>query len=53
MALSTMGAFAQFEAGKTYVAASMSGLGLSYSKQAKVNFNLRATAGQLLADIYQ
>lgn len=50
MALTTMTAFAQFEAGKTYVAASMSGLGLSYSKQAKVNFNMRATAGQLLAD---
>ncbi len=50
MALTTMSAFAQFEAGKSYVAASMSGLGLSYSKQAKVNFNLQARAGHLLAD---
>ena len=50
MALTAMGAFAQFEAGKTYVATSMSGLGLSYSKNDKVNLNLRATAGQLLAD---
>lgn len=50
LALSTMTAFAQFEAGKSYVAASVSGLGLNYSKQAKVNFNMRATAGQLLAD---
>ena len=50
MALTTMSAFAQFEAGKSYVAASMTGLGLSYSKQAKVNFNLNATAGHLLAD---
>lgn len=50
MALTTMTAFAQFEAGKSYVAASMSGLGLSYSKQAKVNFHMNALAGHLFAD---
>ena len=50
MALSTLTASAQFEVGKNYIGASVSGLGLSYSKQAKVNFDLSATAGRLLAE---
>ncbi len=50
MALVTMSASAQFEGGKTYIGASMSGLGLSYSKQAKVNFDLTGTVGRFIVD---
>lgn len=50
LALTTMSAFAQFEAGRNYIGASLSGIGLSYSKQAKVNLNMSLTAGRMLAD---
>lgn len=42
-------AFAQFEAGKSYVNVSTSGLGLSYSKTEKARFDLAATGGYFLA----
>ena len=50
MALTTLTASAQFEAGKNYIGASVSGLGLSYNKESKVNFGIALTAGRLLAD---
>lgn len=50
MALTALTASAQFEAGKNYIGASVSGLGLSYNKESKVCFDISATAGRLLAD---
>ena len=45
MSLLAVTANAQFEAGKKYLNASTTGLGLSYSKNEKVRFNIDATAG--------
>ncbi|MBR3514611.1 MAG: outer membrane beta-barrel protein [Bacteroidaceae bacterium] len=50
LALCTLSANAQFEAGKKYVNTSLSGLNLSYSKNTKFCFNLDATGGYFLAD---
>jgi hypothetical protein len=43
-------ASAQFEQGKSYVGASVSGLGLSYSAKDHFSFGLQATAGHFVAD---
>lgn len=51
MAITT--ASAQFEQGKTYVGASVSGLGLSYSSNSRFSFGLNATAGYFVADCLQ
>ena len=40
--MAAMGAKAQFEKGTTYVAASTTSLGLSYSSSEKLNFGLDA-----------
>ena len=50
LALTTVTASAQFEAGKTYINTSLSGLGLSYSKNTKFCLGIDATAGYFLAD---
>ena len=49
MALVCLTASAQFEAGKKYVNASMSGFGMSYNKNAGFALNLSATGGYFLA----
>ena len=46
----TMAAYAQFEAGKYYVGASVSGLSLSYNGSEKGNLGLSAKVGYLFAD---
>ena len=43
--MAAMGAKAQFEKGTTYVAASTTSLGLSYSSSEKLNFGLDFTGG--------
>lgn len=48
--LSTVGAMAQFEEGKAYVGASLSGLNLSYSGSEKAKFGLQAEGGYMFAD---
>ncbi len=50
LALTTMSANAQFEAGKKYINLSTSSLGLSYSKNDKLRFDLGAQAGVFLAN---
>ncbi len=52
MVLFAMTANAQFEAGKKYIGASVSGLNLSYSKQSKTTFDFSATAGTFLAEAW-
>ncbi len=49
LALTTLTANAQFEAGKTYINASFSGLGVSYSKLEKLRFDVDANAGAFVA----
>ena len=49
MAATTLTANAQFEAGKKYIDASLSGIGLTYSKQEKLRFDIEATAGAFVA----
>ena len=49
MAMCTLTANAQFEAKKIYIGASFSGLGISYSKQEKLRFDIDATAGFFVA----
>ena len=46
----TMAAYAQFEAGKYYVGASVSGLSLSYNGSEKASFGLQAKGGYLFDD---
>ena len=46
----SVAANAQFEKGKMYVGASMSGLNLSYSGSEKTHFGLQAKGGYLVAD---
>lgn len=41
---------AQFEQGKKYIGASVSGLGLSYSKDSKFTMGLEATAGYFVSE---
>jgi len=48
--IGTLSAHAQFEQGKKYVGASVSGIGMSYSKSEKFRFGLDATAGYFVAD---
>ena len=48
--LVTMTAHAQFEAGKCYAGASLSGLNLSYNGSEKASFGLQAKAGYLFDD---
>ena len=43
--MAAIGAKAQFEKGTTYVAASTTSLGLSYSSSEKLNFGLDFTGG--------
>lgn len=43
-------ASAQFEQGKTYIGASASGLGLSYSSNEKFRFGVDALAGKFVSD---
>lgn len=46
----TLSGYAQFEQGKYYVGASMSGLDLSYSGADNLNFGFEAKGGYLVAD---
>ncbi len=48
--LSTVAAHAQFEKGKAYCGASLSGLNMSYSGSQEFNLNVDAKAGYFLAD---
>lgn len=48
--LVTVAAHAQFEKGKVYCGASMSGIGLSYNGSSELKFGLNAQAGYLFAD---
>lgn len=48
--LSTVGTYAQFEQGTKYVNANVTGLGLSYSSGAKVQFGLGVEAGYYVRD---
>lgn len=48
--VATLSAHAQFEQGTKYVGASLSGLNLSYSSNAKFNLGLDAEAGYFIAD---
>lgn len=48
MAMGT--AHAQFQTGTKYIGASLSGLSMSYSKNAEFNFGLNAVAGYYVAD---
>lgn len=50
MALAVLPASAQFEGGTKYINTSLSGLGLSYSKNEQVHFDLRLSGGYFLAD---
>ena len=52
LAVCSLGVSAQFEKGTTYVNASLSGLNMSYSKDAKFTFGLDATAGYFLQDAW-
>lgn len=49
MALMCLTASAQFEAGKTYVNASLAGLNLAYSKNTRFTVDLQLTGGYFLA----
>jgi len=49
MALVCLTANAQFEAGKKYINASLSGLNLAYSKNNRFTADIQATAGYFLA----
>lgn len=49
LAVSTLG-FAQFEQGKTYVGASLTGLNLSYNGASDLNLGVEAKVGYLFAD---
>ena len=46
----TLSGYAQFEQGKYYVGASMSGLDINYSGSEKLNLGLDVKVGYLLAD---
>lgn len=46
----TFGAHAQFEKNKWFVDTSVTGLGLSYSKQEKTHFGFEANGGAFMAD---
>lgn len=48
--MATVSANAQFEEGKTYVGASLTGLDLSYSKGEKMSIGLNAMGGYFLMD---
>ncbi len=48
--LLTLTASAQFEEGKTYIGASLSGLNLSYNGSNEAQFGVNAVAGKFLAD---
>lgn len=48
--LTTLSANAQFEKGKKYVNASLSGLGLSYSSDQKFRFGVDLNAGYFISD---
>ena len=50
LCVATLGAKAQFEAGTKYVGASLSGLGLSYGSNQRLNIGLQATAGYFIFD---
>ena len=50
MALCAISANAQFEAGKLYANLSSTSLGLTYSKNDKLRFDVGATAGMFVAD---
>lgn len=50
MALSVLPACAQFNGGTKYVNTSLSGLGLSYSRNERVHFDLRFAGGYFLSD---
>ena len=49
----TLGAKAQFEEGKKYVGASLTGLGLSYSSSTSFSLGLSAEAGYFIKDNWQ
>lgn len=49
MALVCLTANAQFEAGKTYVNASVAGLNLAYSKNTRFTLNIQANGGYMFA----
>ncbi len=48
--LSSVTSFAQFEQGKKYLSANLSGLNLSYSGAEKWNFDLQAFGGYMIED---
>jgi hypothetical protein len=48
----TLSASAQFEKGKKYIGASLSGIGLSYSDNEKFRLGLDAEAGYFIADCW-
>lgn len=48
--LAAIGAKAQFEDGKVYLGASLSGLNLNYNGSEKANFGIQAKAGYLFTD---
>jgi len=50
LAVVSMGAFAQFEKGTKYASASLTGLGLSYSKAEDFRLGLQAVGGFFVAD---
>ena len=50
--IGTLSAHAQFERGKKYVSASISGLGMSYSSSEKFRLGLDASFGYFLADCF-
>lgn len=50
LAVVSLGAFAQFEKGTMYANASLSGFGLSYSKQPGFCMNINAAGGYFIAD---
>lgn len=50
LAAVSMSAFAQFETGTKYVSTSLTGLNMSYNKNAKFNLGLQATGGYFFTD---
>lgn len=48
--LTATGAYAQFEKGKAYVGASLTGLNMSYNGSSKFNFGVQAQGGYFIAD---
>lgn len=52
VAVTSLGAFAQFEKNTSYLNTSLTGLNMSYSKDAKFTFGLDATGGYFFEDAW-